>query len=55
MAKIRNIYCCKDLSDFCYVSSTYNDAGCRKGFRKKRCRFGGMQSHVYFIFPNRKR
>ena len=33
-AKIRNIYCCKDLSDFCYVSSTYNDAGCRKAFAR---------------------
>ena len=33
-AKIRNIYCCKDLSDFCYVSSTYNDAGCRTAFER---------------------
>ena len=43
-AKIRNIYCCKDLSDFCYVSSTYNDAGCRKAFERsdaasERCTF----------------
>ena len=49
MAKIRNIYCCKDLSDFCYVSSTYNNDGCRRAFERSNAASDGctLVSAIY--------